>query len=107
MRRIIGSIAAALALVAAIAVMAASQNAGGVNRSMGDGGGDVSASLGSPQSDYATVTSMMGDWESDWFEDFEQGDGLDDDSGVATALRTASTWRALGTYNGGEVISAE
>ena len=29
--------------------------------------------------DYATVTSVMGDWEDDWFEDYEEGDELDED----------------------------
>ena len=28
---------------------------------------------------YATVTSIMGtDWEDDWFEDYEEGDQLDE-----------------------------
>jgi hypothetical protein len=28
---------------------------------------------------YATVTSVMGDNESDWFNDYDQGDQLDED----------------------------
>ena len=29
--------------------------------------------------DFATVTSIMGDWEEDWFDDYEAGDELDED----------------------------
>jgi hypothetical protein len=129
MRRIIGTtIGATLAVIVAIAVMAASQHAGGVNNSMGEGsvrfvGDGVAANAGwrfqvlpyieqdnvyrLSGTDYATVTSMMGDWESDWFEDHAEGDELDEDFGAATAVRTSSTWRALGTYNGGEVIAQD
>jgi prepilin-type processing-associated H-X9-DG protein len=128
MRRIIGTIGATLAVIVAIAVVAASQHTGGVNSSMGDGSvrfvSDTLAANAGWQvqilpyieqenvyrlsgADYATVTSMMGDRESDWFEDYENADELDEDFGAATAVRTSSTWRALGTYNGGEVIAQD
>jgi prepilin-type processing-associated H-X9-DG protein len=128
MRRIIGAIGATLAVIVAIAVMAASQHTGGVNSSMGDGSvrlvsDSVAANAGwqfqilpyieqesvyrLSGTDYATVTSMMGDRESGWFEDYDEGDELDEDFGAASAVRTSSIWRALGTYNGGEVVAQD
>ena len=61
MRGIIGTIGATLAVVAALATTATAQD-----RDQG-------------RTSYATVTSIMGtDWEDDWFEDYEEGDQLDE-----------------------------
>ena len=62
MRRIIGTIGATLAVIAALAATATAQDRDQARTS------------------YATVTSIMGaDWEDDWFEDYEEGDQLDQD----------------------------
>ena len=109
---------------------------GGINSSMGDGSvrfsGDSIAqqtwsAANSPSggeflgTDYATVTSMMGDSESEWFEDHGEGDQLDELSAAITLPTSANsgdgsvspvrdsisptTSRAIGSYNGGEVVS--
>ena len=99
MGRIIGTIGATLAVVAALATTAAAQGCDEARMS------------------HATVPSVMGeDWfaDGDWFEDQNEGDELDEDTlddwsptARLSAAITPSTWRAIGTPNGGEVITVD
>ena len=105
MRGIIGTIGATLAVVAALATTATAQD-----RDQG-------------RTSYATVTSIMGtDWEDDWFEDYEEGDQLDEqenlfttgganfamgDGSVRFIAIAAQTWWAALSPSGGEVLGSD
>jgi hypothetical protein len=123
MRRIIGTIGATLALVAALVTTATAQE---LEPSLNSG---TPAVVGSAYTNYVDVDhdglgdesqdpdggGLGGDWEDDWSEDYEAGDELDaamqaDASAAsrlsaAMTLRTPSPWSAMGTPSGGEVIT--
>jgi hypothetical protein len=123
MRRIIGTIGATLALVAALVTTATAQE---LDPSLNPG---TPAVVGSAYTNYVDVDhdglgdesqdpdggGLGGDWEDDWSEDYEAGDELDADMqadtsaasrlSAAMTLRTPSPWSAMGTPSGGEVIT--
>jgi prepilin-type processing-associated H-X9-DG protein len=74
MRRILGTIGATLAVVAALATTATAQD------------------RDEARTAYATVTWIMGDWVDDWFEDYEEGDQRDENMLEGTSRSASAGW---------------
>jgi hypothetical protein len=88
MRWTIGTIGATLAIVVLVATSAAPAGAYVKIDNTGDGIEDVAyrwaapammSTIDAPEFGFDVSTQIGPDWEDDWYEDYEEGDELDED----------------------------